>query len=105
MVVLNPTVPEASELTQKDVWGEWTEPKVGEPMRKLSDGMIVARSDQKCPVWGDKVPYKSVTVICKAGQVQDTIYWLEYVHGGGSVRKMKALPGDRVALRSDYMAW
>ena len=109
----------AVKLTQEDVWGKWSEA----PMKKLSDGMIVAQGypmskkeydnhprkedfrPRICPVWKDVVPYKSVTVICQKEQQQEVEAWLIYVHGGNCIEKSKELDGGRVAIRSNYMCW
>ena len=113
-------------LTQEDVWGELDH----ETLKLKTKGMIVARGlppadkddryafsvEQRlaliaqtyptiCPVWGDELPYKSVTVVCANDQVEEVSYWLEYVHGGGSVSDIRDLDGGRVALRSDYRCW
>lgn len=120
--VLEPTVPESKELTQEDVWGkfvsEGTEDMVeGGQTYKVSKGhfkggMMVARGTGRkdkpaviCPIFGDVVPYKSVTAVCAIAMETDVTYWLEYVHGGNSISQRKVLPGGRVALRSDYMCW
>jgi hypothetical protein len=65
---------------------------------------VAARHDEKCPVWGDMVPYKSVTVVVPADEEDDAAYCLSMAHGGGYSRR-KVLDGGRVALRSDYAAW
>jgi len=90
-MVLNPTVPKAKKVTKEDVWEK--------------GGMIVARSDEICPVWRDVLPYKSVTAICNKIQQEEVIYWLEYVYGGESISKIKELSNDKVAIRSNYMCW
>lgn len=58
-----------------------------------------------CPVWKDKVPWKSFTTVVDEADLDDAIYSCEFVHGGGSVSKTKKLPGGKVAIRSDYNAW
>ncbi len=107
----------ARNLTQEDVWGEWTHSS-----ERISFGMIVAQgygdmSDREkkqwegslspdiCPIWKDKLPYKSITVICDKSQQSEVEYWLEYVHGGGSISKTKSLPNNKIAIRSNYMCW
>jgi hypothetical protein len=99
--VLNPTVPEAKKLTKEDVWGTW-DPVAN---KRTSEGMIVARFESKCSIFDDIIPYKSVTVVGPAIQKEEIIYWLEYVHGGNSVSRMRHLPGGKIAIRSDYQAW
>ena len=75
IIIANPTKPVAKKLIKEDVWGEY-----GNPM---SRGMIIARSGDTCPIWKDKIPYKSVTAVCKPEQVDEVIYlvrirtWLE----------------------------
>lgn len=98
VLILNPTVPEPDKDTgvkQSDVWSD-------EGMRVAWGG--VNRKDT-CPIWGDELPYKSVTVVCEEAQENEVVYWLEYVHGGGSVSKRKELGQGKIALRSDYLAW
>jgi hypothetical protein len=73
-------------------------------------GLVVAKNQEICPIWGDKLPYKSVTVVIPELMLHDGLqhqveYWLEYVHGGGSVSRRRSLPDGTVAIRSDYMAW
>jgi len=107
----------AQTLTQEDVFGrvieshwknnvpntEWI------PTKRISKGMVVASQAKGypniCPIWKDKIPYKSVTVVCPEEFEGDCEYWLEFVHGGGSISRRKKLPGGKIALRSDYQAW
>ena len=89
----------AKKITMDDVWGKYVGVKL------ISNGMIVARSDEICPIWKDKLPYKSVTVVCKKKDEDEVIYWLEYVHGADCVSRRKELPKGKVALRSNYMCW
>lgn len=91
-----PTGPKAKKLTKDDVWGSAADNYTG---------MIVARSESKCPIFKDKVPYKSVTVVCDIAQQGEVEYWLEYVHGGNCVCKTKKLPENKIAIRSDYQCW
>ena len=91
---------DASRTLQKhDVFGD-----TDENYRRISDGLVVARSDKTCPIWGDKVPSKSVTVVCNVDQESDVAHWLAYVHGGGWSMRLK-LDDGRIAIRSDYQAW
>lgn len=76
-----------------------------DPTWACKEPYMVARTDQKCPVWGDKVPYKSFTTIVDEVDAEDAEYSCEYVHGAESVSKTKQLPGGKVALRSDYRCW
>lgn len=101
MIISNPNVPEAKKLTKDDVWGTMNP----ETFESTSEGMIIVKSEGRCPVWKDKLPYKSVTVVCDKAQEDEVSYWLQYVHGGNSISKRKVLAGDKVALRSNYMCW
>jgi len=111
-------VPVLSAVTQDDVWGIFD----SERWRRESWGMIVARGQgetrgmgkqptgvedvpEVCPVWGDKLGYKDVTVVFSNEVEDQAVYWLEYVHGGDCVTRRKSLRGDRVALRSEYQCW
>lgn len=106
------------KLTKEDVWGTFNG-----AYKITHRGMIVAQgfsSGSKeeyakwkeavqvsdiCPVWKDKLPYKSVTVICDEAQVGDVMYWLHYVHGGDCISNEKKLPDGKYAIRSNYMCW
>lgn len=101
MYLSGPSGDEPSSTTKDDVWGEF-DPVTFE---KLSEGMVVARSEQTCPHFGDVIPYKSVTVVCQIEQEEDVHYWLEYVHGANAVSMRKPLPDNQVAIRSDYQCW
>ena len=108
-----PTVPESQNLTMEHVWGKHEMesehiPKI--PIVWIHHGMLVATSTddglpKRCPVWGDLLKYKSVTIICRPCLEEEVIYWLEYVHGGGSVSRRKTISKHEIALRSDYQCW
>ncbi len=115
---IHPTPP-GFKLGKADVWGDFNH-DTGE---NLGHGMVVARGLPQidkyftkeqfdkankevpaiCPVFGDRLPWKSVTVICKMEEYKEINYWLEYVHGGGAVQKTKSLPDGKLAIRSNYM--
>lgn len=97
VVKSGPDGEEPQKLKFEDVWGTPGKDR----------GMIVTRTDEKCPHFGDIVPYKSVTVVCKKEQVDDVVYFLEYNHGHESVSAIKDIEGDLglVAIRSDYQCW
>ncbi len=101
ITVLDPTYPEAKDITKEDVFGKWTE----DHRTKVHDGMVVARSEERCPHFGDAVPYKSVTVVCQDVLIEQVSYWLEYVHGCDCISQLQSLGDGRTAIRSDYMAW
>jgi len=101
LIVSEPTQPVAKKLTKEDVWGKYDTKNY----KKISDGMIVAQAKEKCPIFKDNLPYKSVTVVCKEKQQREVEYWLEYVHGGECVSKTKKIGFSRVAIRSNYMCW
>ena len=61
-VIVNcPNGEKPKKLTKEDVWGEFDVYK-GE---RISNGMVVARYKDICPIFNDEVPYKSVTVVCR----------------------------------------
>ena len=76
-----------------------------DPCWVFDEPYLVARQRERCPVWGDEVPFKSVTVIVDADDEGDAEYSLGYVHGGDCVSRRKELKDGRVALRSDYQCW
>lgn len=104
-------------LTKDDVWGTFDE-----NYNLLTRGLIVAQGfggepsklkewEEKlkvksvCPIWKDKLPYKSVTVVCEEEQLSDVINWLSYVHGGDCISRELKLPNGKFALRSNYTCW
>lgn len=87
------------KLEKDDVW-----PLFDDKDKKITEGRIVASSGEKCPIWKDKVPYKSVTAVCTKDELNEVLYWLSYVHGGEH-SKMCPLPDNKIAIRSDYQAW
>lgn len=107
------------KVSKDDVWG-----KFDDNLNLISRGMIVAQGyigdkyyekglehwkkklqvSNVCPVWGDELPYKSVTVICNKEQEDEVRYWLCYVHGG-EAEMSKTLPDGKVAIRSNYQCW
>lgn len=85
-------------VTQADVFG----------YRK--PGMVVAHEDEHCPIFGDVVPYKSITVVVPELMVHDRLvveveYWLDFVQGIGSVSQRRSMPDGTVGIRADYTAW
>ena len=114
-IVLNPSTSESRFLKQEDVWGRYVE--IDDKYVNVNDGMIVADhnfgghdekngcSKKKCPHFGDYIGYKSVTVVCDKRLQKDVEYWLEFVHGGGSIQDVKDLKDNKIAIRSDYMCW
>lgn len=87
-----------NKLTKEDVWGSFNS-------NRISKGMIIARSNDKCPIFKDIVPFKSVTIICEPEVENDVVYWIEHVQGAGSISKRKVTKDGKVILRADYMCW
>jgi hypothetical protein len=69
-----------------------------------------------CPVWGDRLQWKSVTVIVPADEEGDATLCLACAHGGGhdaleylptgtKLRDGTVITVDSVAIRSSYQAW
>ena len=63
------------------------------------------QSRGRCPIFGDFVDLKSVTVVCTKEEAWEVETQLTYQHGANSVSQYKELDDGRVAMRSDYMAW
>ena len=90
-----------SNIIKEDVWGKWN----NDFTAKLSNGMIVASSNKKCPIFKDVVPYKSVTAVCAEEQKSEVIYWLEYVLGANCVSLLRRLENGAIAIRANYQCW
>ena len=92
--------PPKGTITKDDVWG-----KVDlKTHTRLTDGMIIARHEEKCPHFNDIVGYKSVTIKGLASQVELISYWAEYVHGADCISAVDVV-GEHVFIRSDYQCW
>jgi hypothetical protein len=70
----------------------------------FNEPYLVGQQETVCPVWGDEIPYKSVTVIVAADEEDAATYCLACAHGGDYDRR-KVLDDGRIALRSNYQAW
>lgn len=68
------------------------------------DPYLAARTGQTCPVWGDEVPYKSITVIVPAALAEAASYCIFCIMGAEPADE-KVLDDGRVAFRGDYAAW
>ena len=101
ITVSNPTYPKAKKLTKEDVWGEYSH----EDGKRISSGMIVARQNEKCPIFKDIIPFKSETIVCHKDQSEEVSYWIEYVNGADSISEIKELDDDKLAFRCEYMCW
>ena len=58
-----------------------------------------------CPIFKDKIGYKSFTLIVDKKKQDDAEYWCRYIHGADSISNTMDLKNDKVAIRSDYQAW
>ena len=88
-------------IKKEDVFGSFD----SETYTRISDGMIVARTDDTCPIFKDIIPYKSVTIVCNPQDYNEVCYWLNYVQGAGTISQQKTLTDGRIAIRSNYMCW
>lgn len=100
--------PLSDRMTKEDVWGKFTSPE--DPISaKIHSGMVVARSydytKKLCPIWNDKVPYKSATIVCDTKLIEEVAYWIEFVQGADSIIDVKTLDDGTTAIRCEYMAW
>ena len=91
-------------IVHSDVFGKYDD----DGTKRIDDGMVVAfgKGDEqvKCPIFGDILPYKSVTVICTQEQLPGVLQHLMNAHGGPHADE-RELPDGRIAIRSDYQAW
>lgn len=101
IIIKSPNGEPPENLTKEDVWGVFDMEK----MERTSEGMIVARHKDICPIFKDEVPYKSVTVVCPKKRYDEVVYWLEYVHGADCVTMIEELDDLRIAIRSEYQCW
>lgn len=101
IVISEPNGEIPKHLTKEDVWGIWD----NTTYEKIDKGMVVASTNEKCPIFGDIVPFKSVTVVGPKKYEDEIIYWLEFVHGCDSVAETKDIDDLKVAIRSDYQCW
>lgn len=89
-------------VVHSDVFGKY------DGVDRIDDGMVVAFGEHdkkvKCPIFGDILPYKSVTVVCNKEQLKGVLEHLMNAHGGGH-RYEHELHDGRIAIRSDYQAW
>jgi hypothetical protein len=54
-----------------------------------------------CPVFGDILKFKDVTIVVPSAVLSDAVSSLEYNHGGDCVTRQKLLPNGMVAMRSE----
>lgn len=99
--ISEPQYAPSNKITKEDVWGLYNT----ETFEIISDGMIVSRSDAICSVFNDKVPYKSVTIVCDKALYTDVAYWIEYVQGANAISNTLELQDNKIAIRADYMCW
>jgi len=59
----------------------------------------------RCPIWGDTLPYKSLTVVCEEKDYEAVDYWLGYIHGGENISGCEKQKDGKIAMRSNYMCW
>lgn len=83
-------------LSKNDVWG-----KFDERSNLIHPGLVVARIDEECPIWGDMIAVRGVTIVCDKSQLREVEHWIVFVQGG-EASKTKHLPDNKIALRSYY---
>lgn len=95
--------PDGFKLHKDAVWPTYDE---NNDYAMVTEGLVVAKTDEKCPIFKDKVPMKSVTVVFDPTKFpeNEVEYWLGYVHGGEYSTRFVMTDGT-VALRSNYQAW
>ena len=113
ITVSMPTKPKPTKLLKEEVWGLWEGAKLLEPGMIIAQGCGISNPDvsrhlphpQVCPIFLDKLPFKAVTVLCHPSQLDEVIYWLEYVHGAGCVTRQNKTSNGKIAIRSEYKCW
>ena len=112
--ILEPTRTNNSNMTQKEFENYFVNPNT--PTSKMFNWNYggfddnKCKSKNKCPIFKDRIDYKSFTVIVEKDLQTSAEYWCEFFHGGGSVSKTMELDNTKngkvyVAIRSDYQAW
>ena len=101
IIISEPPHPVAETITQEDVWGKWTE----DYATKIHSGMVVAITDEVCPIWKDLLEYKDATIICPTELCEEVAYWIEFVKGADSITKVKKLKAGKTAFRCEYTCW
>jgi len=113
ITVLTPESPSktAEEMWQENMTWVFEEPylvALGRTPRTRTRGnrttLVADDQGDICPVWGDRLPWKSSTVIVPPELEDAAAFCLACADGGGYSRR-KVLEDGRVALRSDYQAW
>jgi len=93
----SPSIAEVGQLTLEDIFGN---------DKLKTKGMVVATRGERCPIFKDIVPYKSVTAVCNTSQEKEVTNLLDYVMGGRSISKRKEIKSvGIIILRSDYQCW
>ena len=121
IIISEPTHPVAETITKEDVWGKWTEarwknggqgkpiPSIKEdewiPAVKVHSGMVVAITDEVCPIWKDTLEFKDATIVCPTELCEEVAYWIEFVKGADSITKVKKLKDGKTAFRCEYTCW
>lgn len=90
----------ASGITKDDVWGVYDE-----SYNRIKEGMVIARTGQRCVVYDEILPFKSVVIKCKKDQYSAVAFWIEYVHGFECIQGTLENADGTVYIRSDYMCW
>lgn len=101
ITVLTPTTKSDSAVTRWEKNRMWV---FEDPYRVAVGRSYPESKNDICPVWGDRMPWKSVTVIVPADEEDDAAFCLACAHGSGYSNR-KVLEDGRIALRSDYTAW
>jgi hypothetical protein len=109
VTILEPTNKNNSKLTQLQFEEYFVKPNLdNSKMYNWNFGGFDENnctSKLKCPIFKDYIDYKSFTIICDKNLESSISYWCEYFHGGGSISKIKKLPNNKIAIRSDYQCW
>lgn len=106
-------IPPYIQLTLQDIEGIYTT-----EMKRLSDGMIVAEGygyepetfakvqevgnfhPQVCPIWGDTIPNRSATIVCRKERAVEVKRLLSIEYGDTAFEKQEDQPNGFVAIRT-----
>ena len=88
-------------LTKSDVFGQHR--VANGRLVAREGGMVVAKASETCPVFKDVVPEKAVTVVGREDDLDEVLYWLEYVKGKDCVTMTHHQDGW-IALRAEHQS-
>lgn len=95
---------EATGLAEEDPMWVWRSDNDGNKLFIVASGYC-DEPYPTCPIWGDQLGYKDVTVVVPAMAMSEAVFSLEYNHGAECVTRTKLVKDGMVAIRSAYQCW